>query len=306
MVSIRIKHLKCLCSDNNFNSMTKTNSDPSRKTFDYSWLLSQASVDSIPDVQKIILWNDDVLRGIFRDSENILSLKLGTHVVNIRECDAWFSSQVYHHIFKEKEHLEFEGFTGENTHTILDLGANIGLYALAIKDVNPDCQIICLEPNPHAFELLQKNISANNLHNIVALNKGAAQTSGSFVMKILKEGTAYCGKYLDEIKKEFRKWIKPDRIISLPIETLSIPDICVEYALDKIDILKMDVEGMEFEILEGCVEIFPKIKRIVVEWHGYELRDQIKKLLQDHNFDLVHDDGRDFGNLYFVNKGLLQ
>jgi hypothetical protein len=64
----------------------------------------------------------------------------------------------------------------------------------------------------------------------------------------------------------------------------------------------MDVEGMELEILEGAISVLPQIRKIVIEWHDHDLRKGIEKIFSENNFELVHDDGREYGNLYFENK----
>lgn len=260
------------------------------------------NIETKEKIKEIESWNNDVKRGIFRESDTIFSLALGNHIVWLRESEAWFAIHLYDHIFKEKEHLNFPGFDGGDASVVIDLGANIGMYTLAITDANPACKVISFEPNPKAFELLSKNIQSNHRSSVVLVNKGIAKTPGSFEMKVLNEGSAYGGKYLGEIKKEYRTWIQEKRFRNITVESLTLPDILKTYNLSTVDILKMDVEGMEFEILEGGTDALSKIKRIVIEWHDFESKSKIIELLTQMNFDLVYDDEREYGNLYFVNN----
>lgn len=281
---------------NNSSNLTK-------KTFDISWLQSLAQDSQTKEkLNEILSWNEDVQKGIFRDSDQLFSLNLGNHIIWLRESEAWFAIHLYDHIFKEKEHFNFSGFESSNAPVIVDLGGNIGMYALAMASTNPNCKVISFEPNPMAFELLNKNMESNGIKNVTAINKGAAKVSGKFEMKILDEGSAYGGKYLGEIKKEYRTWIQEKRFKIINVESLSLPDILKSNNLTSVDILKMDVEGMELEILEGGVDALEQIKRIVIEWHDHPSKEKILKLLLENNFDLVYDDGREYGNLYFVKR----
>lgn len=280
-----------------------THSSLTKKTFDISWLVSVAKdQETIDKIKEISSWNTDVQRGVFQESNRTFSLKLGKHTVWLRESEAWFAIHLYDHIFKEREHLNFPGFDGSDSSVIIDMGANIGMYTLAIKDNNLNCKVISFEPNPKAFELLSKNIESNNLQDVIMVNKGVSKSSGKFQMKVLDEGSAYGGKYLGDIKKEYRTWIQEKRFKNINVESLSLFDILSLYSLEAVDILKMDVEGMELEILEGGIGVLARIKRIVIEWHDHLSREKIIALLKGNNFSLVYDDGREYGNLYFINS----
>ncbi len=285
--------------------MTRTTSNITSKTFDITWLLSIAQDQPTKDaIEKICKWNDDIKNGIFNPSDEVFSLKLGKHTIWLRESEAWFAIHLYDHIFKEKEHLLCEDFDGKGCSTVVDMGANIGMYSLAIADNNPECKIISFEPNPKAYELLCKNIESNNAKNVTLVNRGVSENGTPFDMKTLDEGSAYGGKYLGEIKNEYRMWIQQERYKNIKVQSLSVPQIFAEYSIDTIDILKMDIEGMELEVLEGAVPMFPKIKKIVFEWHDHAMKDEIVTLLTGNGFNMVFDDGREYGNLYFVNSAL--
>ena len=59
---------------------------------------------------------------------------------------------------------------------VLDVGANIGIFTLYLKQlVGTDGKVFSFEPEPHNFELLQKNIKVNNLLNIVIENKAVCE-----------------------------------------------------------------------------------------------------------------------------------
>lgn len=273
-----------------------------KKNFDTGWLMNIArDAETRENVEKIKRWNHEVQEGRFQDSEELLALHLGEHQIWLRVSDAWFALHLYGHMFQDKEHMNFDGFDGNKASLVLDLGANIGLYTLAIKTNNPECQVFALEPNPRAFELLEKNMTANGIEGVTTLNVGAAEFSGEMLMRVLDEGTAFGGKYLGEIKKEYRTWVKPERLKTMTVPALSLVDIFRINDIGDVDILKMDVEGMEHEVLRSSAELFPRIRRIVVEWHDHASKNELVQMLCENGFSLVYEDEREYGDIYFMN-----
>lgn len=70
-------------------------------------------------------------------------------------------------------------FSADNqTPFILDCGANIGLATLYFKMLYPQSNIIAFEPSPNCFTLLTKNITANKLAGVTAINKAVSNKKG--------------------------------------------------------------------------------------------------------------------------------
>jgi FkbM family methyltransferase len=283
--------------------MDKNISKLTQKSCDFDWLERIARNKSTKTkVKEILKWNKEVENGIFRDSIRTFSLKLDKHLIWIRESEAWFSLHLYSHIFKDREHIEVPGFDGVGSNVVIDLGANIGLYTLAIKNKNPLCTVIAVEPNPLAYELLSKNIISNNLKKVQTMNCAVAKKKGHLKIKTLSESSAYGGKYLGSIKKECRTWINEDRVKEISVESVTLPNIFKKCKIKKADILKMDIEGMELEVLLGGVSVLDKINKIVIEWHDINIKKQIIDLLNKKGFLLVYEEPRSYGNIYFSKR----
>jgi FkbM family methyltransferase len=121
---------------------------------------------------------------------------------------------------------------------IIDAGANIGLAAIYFTTKFPNAKIISIEPNLSNFELLQKN--TKNYKNIICLN--AALWHQEEILSISN---------LDELSAGFV--IEPNLNPleeNLSIKSKSINDLMIEYKIDKISILKIDIEGSEREIFQ--------------------------------------------------------
>lgn len=133
---------------------------------------------------------------------------------------------------------------------IFDIGANVGQFANAILTLNPNAKVISFEPDPQVFELLQKN--TKNLQNIEGKNVGLSYEFGKLTFYVNKLSLV-------------SSFVKPETglLKELIVNVDTIDNIAKSY--DKIDLLKIDVEGYELDVIKGCITSFEKIKYIIVE-----------------------------------------
>lgn len=274
----------------------------------FPWLHSIA-LDGVTNrhLEKIESLTNKAEQGQFSTNKKVIQLKFKSHNLWVYECDAWFALSVYTKIFTHNphNHMFIPQFFPKKAKTIIDLGANVGIYALRIKQDNPECKIIALEPSPDTFEVLKRNITTNNCKNIYLVNKAAASYNGTLELRSVDQVSAITGKYIDSIKKEHRSWLKYLSIKSLTVDCITLSKLFEEYKIKNVDLLKMDIEGMEFEVLDGSKEVLKKIDRIVVEWHSHSNRENIISLLEKHDFKLAFEEDREFGDLYFIKKKLV-
>lgn len=138
---------------------------------------------------------------------------------------------------------------------IIDGGANIGLASIAFKNRFPNATIIAIEPDKENFELLKSNVSPyTNIHTINAgiWNKKA--------ILMISDKYSY-GKW-GMVTEEVEEYTEG------AISTVTISEIMQDYKLDKIDILKLDIETAERELFSsGYEDWLPKVKVIVIELH---------------------------------------
>jgi hypothetical protein len=110
------------------------------------------------------------------------------------------------------------------------------------------------------------------------------------------------GEPLQIISKEMHSTKKGNNVIK--VRALTLSQVFEAHAIDKLDLLKLDCEGAEYEILSGASpEVFKKIERIIMEYHDIDghHHDQLVSLLERQGFrvychdNFVHDD---IGYLY--------
>lgn len=167
-------------------------------------------------------------------------------------------------LLREYEYLsEFE-LKNFKDKIIVDAGANIGLYTI-IASVFAR-KVISIEANPLNYQYLQTNILNCNISNAVAINKA-----------LMGKKIEYVDIYLGSFPGESSIFKISEDSVRVPVITLK--DIIEEFG--SIDLLKIDIEGGEFNVFENTeISILKKIDKIVGEIHKKKgnVKFLIKKL----------------------------
>ncbi len=172
--------------------------------------------------------------------------------------------------------------------TIIDVGANIGEFSLiASKKIGPKGKVISIEPLKQAVFWLKKNYILNGFSNYEILEKAVGNKTGT--MTLYKKSVSSVQGILDPniTKKEY---IPSGEII---VET--IDEIISTRNIGGVDMLKIDVEGFEYEVFCGCKNSFKqnKIKKIICEVHSSYLQKKgldekmIYSLLKENGFSIT-------------------
>ena len=163
--------------------------------------------------------------------------------------------------------------------TVIDVGAYIGIYALrASKLVGPQGLVIALEPHPINFNLLKLNIELNNAKNILALPYALMP------MKCIKK--LFSPKYranASMIRSYAELWSQ--EVSEVEVKCITLRDLIKALKIDSIDLLKMDIEGLEKAILTSSSDVLSYIKRLVVEVHLDACDvEEIEEILRQHGY----------------------
>lgn len=172
--------------------------------------------------------------------------------------------------------------------TIIDAGAHIGMATLYIKMLSPNANVICFEPNPYTFEILEKNIQTNDLKDIFLVNKALSDHVGQ--IKLFGE--------LDGVAADTRgNSIIPAWGIRVNTEEITVATTKLsEYITDDIYFLKMDLEGAETIILPEIGDKIKKIRYAVIDLHAVGTRGEeeldllVKKISVTHAVEIIDKD----------------
>jgi FkbM family methyltransferase len=144
---------------------------------------------------------------------------------------------------------------------ILDIGANIGAVTLFWATVSPSVRICAYEPNPAAFDMLQRNIEGNSLQERVwAFTEAVGRGTGELNLWVNVPTDLSTG-YLDKAPCE------GGERITVPM--IGIDETWRRLNQERIWLLKIDTEGAEVDILEGASKaVLDATQNAIVEYHN--------------------------------------
>ncbi|HEY3353244.1 MAG TPA: FkbM family methyltransferase [Polyangia bacterium] len=135
---------------------------------------------------------------------------------------------------------------------IIDAGACIGMATLFFKHRHPGARVLCLEPDPGCFAVLERNVRANGLDGVRLLNAAVVKRPGPVAFQ--PDG-ADGGRVAEGTPR-------PTTVQGVPLSSL----------IDgPVDFLKVNIEGMELPALEDLEETgaLGQVREMVIEYHGW-------------------------------------
>ena len=181
-----------------------------------------------------------------QEDKNIKQRNFGQFVLNyIRPYEV---IKTYKEIFSQ-EVYKFN--TNSPQPVIIDCGANIGLSTLYFAVTYPASKIYAFEPDPTIFNLLQKNINDNQLSQVTLYND--AVWTENTVLSFSNKGSE-------------ASQIDATGLSATKVNAIHLAKYLSQF--EKIDFLKMDIEGAEFEVVKDCVAALEKVQNFFLEYHG--------------------------------------
>lgn len=191
-------------------------------------------------------------------------------------------------------------FTPKKGDVVVDIGAHIGRYTItSSKRVGPTGKVIAIEAAPDNFDMLNRNVQLNRLDNVVLLNCAAYSTQttlklyepsadGSIYNTIMPCRAGHNGNYVK-------------------VNASTLDSILDANGLRKVDWIKIDVEGAEFEVLKGSVNTLANNKDLALLIEVHDILDNnhysnIANFLDSYGYK-VHQEHVYFSERHVVFKG---
>ena len=198
--------------------------------------------------------------------------------------------QVFESVFLKREY-EID-LSGLNPRVILDVGANIVATSVFFARRFPDATIIAIEPEGSNYELLKKN--ASNYSNIKTINAAIWHKSTNLCLEN-PNGDSW-SFYFREVYDESK--------VSYP--AVSIGDLCDRFALEELDIVKVDIEGGEKDLFSQNYESWlPQVKILIIELHDRK-RSGTSRMVYTALTKFPFDQSLKGYNSIFYNREFLQ
>lgn len=162
--------------------------------------------------------------------------------------------------------------------TVVDVGAHIGTFSLlASKLVGPQGKVLALEPAPATFSCLLATVEANALRNVTSLQFALGGTRGALSLSVHPSLPQGHSAVLERSEQR------------MEVPMLTLDEVSAEQGLERLDFLKIDVEGYEPQVLQGAAEAIARFRPViaVAGYHLPEHRHLLPEMLTTaENYDI--------------------
>ena len=161
---------------------------------------------------------------------------------------------------------------------VYDIGANVGYYSLlAATLVGDEGWVYAFEPLPRNVAFLKRHVALNKLENVTVIEAAASQTSGEAYFDL--GASSAMGHLADS--GEIR------------VTKVSLDEMLAEGALRPPDYMKVDVEGAEYEVLQGARKLLEEHHPILfLDTHQREAHEPVIELLRELGYRFIILDGK--------------
>ena len=154
----------------------------------------------------------------------------------------------------------------------IDVGAHIGKYALQVaKIVGENGLVIAIEASPINYNVLLKNCRLNNIRNVIALNVAAWKSNDELKLFIGKVGGWHSVKFNSGLG-----FVK--------VSAKALDNVLKELHINRVDWIKIDVEGAEYEVLEGLKNTIQQYKPTLIIEVFKENIEKVTKFMNESNY----------------------
>lgn len=160
---------------------------------------------------------------------------------------------VFHRMFARDEY-HLDAVPPGSWDTVIDVGAHVGTFAVRVAPLAR--RVLSYEPTPDSFELLAANVA--RFPHVRAHNLAVAGRRGTLTLFPGKAHSRNSILPLEDVRTSE----------GIAVEAVTLEDVFREHAIERCDLLKMDVEGAEYEILYALpAEYWARIRRVRMEYH---------------------------------------
>jgi FkbM family methyltransferase len=166
---------------------------------------------------------------------------------------------------------------------IIDVGAYLGAYTLwSAQRIGPKGEIIALEPHPRSRTLLERTVKLNNLQNVRVLQYALSTHDGG--------GILYSPRYraLASLRRGHPEYFCGEILEEHEVRCVSLRTLLNMVGHEEIDLLKLDIEGLEYDVLKHSMDALGLVRRIVIEAHLNVCSiPKLDKLLRNNDFETI-------------------
>lgn len=165
----------------------------------------------------------------------------------------------------------------------VDVGSHIGYFTILMAGISGnEGRVFSIEPIKENCDLIAKSLEKNNFCNTTVLNIGAGDRIGDTPAVVFEDSSM--GNFSDS------------GFINYPLDkattnfhTSTIDSLLQNYSLEKLNLIKIDVEGYEYKVLKGAEELIDKFHpKLVIEVHSLDIWPYVFFFLKDKQYTIKY------------------
>jgi FkbM family methyltransferase len=232
-------------------------------------------------------------RGLKKTFNNLYDVRLPTRYIN------YFPSNY------EEENFNFLKKSVSKGGVVLDIGSHIGLFSIvASRLVESSGKVYAFEPSPTTFSILKKTIAINNVDkSVFPFQKAVGANEGTIQFYISNDSI--------DNSNSLVKYLSDRELKGIDVAITTTDIFVQEQQINKIDFIKIDVEGAEYDTLMGAKNTLLKfrpncmvgIHPLAIKAKGDDL-NKIYELIKECNYNL-YVEGKEITKEYFLSNNEL-
>lgn len=172
----------------------------------------------------------------------------------------------------------------KHSNTVLDIGANTGVYSLVAATINPNAEVFAFEPVQRKASIFNSNLELNPTLNIKLFELAVSNDNGTATFYDLPTSSQYSASLNKDMLASFTNRISYD------VTVVKLDDL-KELKNKKIDLIKLDVEMHEPEAIEGMIELVKRHKPfILIEILTNDIGSKIQEIFSALNYSYFNID----------------
>lgn len=176
----------------------------------------------------------------------------------------------------------------ENAQTILDIGANTGMFSLAAKAVVPNSRVAGFEPVPWTYEYFKTNVKSNGF-DIQVFDYAVSDQTGTQTFYLTPLPTQTSSSLSAQKNKEWEGF--KGEIQEVPVSTITLDGFLEKHDFPDPDLMKIDVEMHEPAVLRGMQKLLSrKLPIFFIEILTDKIGEEVEELLKPYGYHFYHID----------------
>jgi len=166
--------------------------------------------------------------------------------------------ELVNEIFADNYKVLASGIKFKKGDVVLDLGACEGVFSIFMARLFPQVKVLALEPVPRTYGQMMRNLALAGCPNIEPHNIGVGKASERI--------TLFMGLNNYSGGSSAMLTYDPEKTAKVEVDVLSLDDVFEKFKIDRCRLLKIDIEGMEYDVLYNST-MLPRVDYFTGEFH---------------------------------------